>query len=140
MSIKFHNTYSRQLEEFQPMDPPKVKLYTCGPTVYSYAHIGNFRAYVFEDLLQRHLEARNYSVDRVLNLTDVDDRTIKGSNDSGIPLSEFTARFKRAFFEDLDALRIKRAAYFPAATDQENIEKMIEMIQTLADRDIAYQA
>jgi cysteinyl-tRNA synthetase len=122
------------------MDPPDVKLYTCGPTVYSYAHIGNFRAYVFEDLLQRHLEVRGYKIDRVLNLTDVDDRTIKGSNDAGIPLNEFTSRFKKAFFEDIDALRIKRANYFPAATDPENIETMIEMIQTLVDQDIAYQA
>jgi cysteinyl-tRNA synthetase len=140
MSIQFHNTYSRRLEEFQPADPAKVKLYTCGPTVYSYAHIGNFRAYVFEDLLQRHLEARGYKIDRVLNLTDVDDRTIKGSNEAGIPLNEFTSRFKRAFFEDLEALRIERADYFPAATDPENIQKMIKMIQTLVDQDIAYQA
>jgi cysteinyl-tRNA synthetase len=122
------------------MTPPKVKLYTCGPTVYSYAHIGNFRAYVFEDLLQRYLEARGYVVERVLNLTDVDDRTIKSSSESGIPLSEFTARFKQTFFEDLDVLRIKHAQFFPAATDDENIKKMLEMIQILMDQDIAYQA
>ena len=122
------------------MTPSKVKLYTCGPTVYSYAHIGNFRAYVFEDLLQRYLEARGYVVERVLNLTDVDDRTIKSSNESGIPLSEFTARFKQAFFEDLDVLRIKHAQFFPAATDNENIKKILEMIQTLMEQDIAYQA
>jgi len=122
------------------MTPSKVKLYTCGPTVYSYAHIGNFRAYVFEDLLQRYLETRGYVVERVLNLTDVDDRTIKSSSESGIPLSEFTARFKYAFFEDLDVLRIKHAQFFPAATDDENIKKMLEMIQILMDQDIAYQA
>lgn len=122
------------------MTPPKVKLYTCGPTVYSYAHIGNFRAYVFEDLLQRYLEARGYVVERVLNLTDVDDRTIKSSSESGIPLSKFTARFKHAFFEDLDVLRIKHAQFFPAATDDENIKKMLEMIQILMDQDTAYQA
>lgn len=140
MPIKFYNTYSRAFEEFHPMTPPKVKLYTCGPTVYSYAHIGNFRAYVFEDLLQRYLEARGYVVERVLNLTDVDDRTIKSSSESGIPLSEFTARFKQTFFEDLDVLRIKHAQFFPAATDDENIKKMLEMIQILMDQDIAYQA
>lgn len=140
MAIKLHNTYSRSLEEFQPIDPPTVKIYTCGPTVYSFAHIGNFRAYVFEDLLHRHLEARGYHVERVLNLTDVDDRTIKSSNESGLPLAVFTARFKQAFFEDLDALRIKRAQFFPAATDRENIARMVQMIQILMDRDIAYQA
>ena len=140
MPIKFYNTYSRAFEEFQSMTPSKVKLYTCGPTVYSYAHIGNFRAYVFEDLLQRYLETRGYVVERVLNLTDVDDRTIKSSSESGIPLSEFTARFKYAFFEDLDVLRIKHAQFFPAATDDENIKKMLEMIQILMDQDIAYQA
>ena len=85
-------------------------MYTCGPTVYSFAHIGNFRAYVFEDLLHRHLEARGYEVDRVLNLTDVDDKTIRGSHEARIPLSEFTKKFKIAFFEDR-ALRIKPAAH-----------------------------
>ena len=80
----FFNTYSRELEEFQPLDPAgrAVKMYTCGPTVYSHAHIGNFRAYIFEDLLQRHLELRGYKVQRVMNLTDVDDKTIRGMSRS----------------------------------------------------------
>ena len=98
MPIKFYNTYSRQIEEFAPIAPPLVKLYTCGPTVYSYAHIGNFRAYVFEDLLHRHLEARGFDVQRVMNLTDVDDKTIRGSRESGISLVDFTAKFKKSFF------------------------------------------
>ena len=92
-------------------------MYTCGPTVYSHAHIGNFRAYIFEDLLQRHLELRGYKVHRVMNITDVDDKTIRGAREAGVPLAEFTAPFKQAFFEDLDTLRIKRADEFPAATD-----------------------
>ena len=85
MALRFFNTYSRQLEEFAPLDPDAhtVKIYTCGPTVYSYAHIGNFRAYIFEDLLQRHLEARGYHVHRVMNLTDVDDKTIRGCRAGG---------------------------------------------------------
>jgi cysteinyl-tRNA synthetase len=140
MPIKFYNTYSRQIEEFAPITPPKVKLYTCGPTVYSYAHIGNFRAYVFEDLLQRHLEARGFDVQRVMNLTDVDDKTIRGSREAGISLPDFTAKFKRSFFEDLESLRIKRAHHFPAATEPENLAKMIEMIEQLLEQDIAYQA
>ncbi|MEY2507841.1 MAG: cysteinyl-tRNA synthetase [Verrucomicrobiota bacterium] len=142
MAIRLFNTYSRSLEEFQPLDPAgrDVKMYTCGPTVYSHAHIGNFRAYLFEDLLQRHLEARGFEVRRVMNLTDVDDKTIRGSREAGVPLAEFTATFKKAFFEDLDALRIKRADSFPEATDPREIAKMIEMIGTLMERGLAYQA
>jgi cysteinyl-tRNA synthetase len=142
MAIRLFNTYSRALEEFRPLDPAArdVKLYTCGPTVYSHAHIGNFRAYVFEDLLQRHLESRGFDVRRVMNLTDVDDKTIRGSREAGVPLAEFTATFKKAFFEDLDALRIKRADSFPEATDPREIAKMIEMIGTLMERGLAYQA
>src|SRR5438477_12979432 len=107
--IRLFNTYSRQLEDFAPLDPPNVSMYTCGPTVYSEAHIGNFRAYLFEDLLQRHLELRDFRVRRVMNITDVDDKTIHGSRSAGISLADFTAPFKQAFFEDLDTLRIKRA-------------------------------
>jgi cysteinyl-tRNA synthetase len=140
MPIKFYNTYSRQIETFTPIAPPKVKLYTCGPTVYSYAHIGNFRAYVFEDLLHRHLEARGFDVQRVMNLTDVDDKTIRGSREAGIPLPDFTAKFKQSFFEDLESLRMKRAQHFPAATEPENLAQMIEMIEQLVEQDIAYQA
>lgn len=115
-------------------------MYTCGPTVYNFAHIGNFRAYIFEDLLQRHLEARGYVVERVMNLTDVDDKTIAGCRTCGIPLGDFTARFKAAFFEDLKTLRIKPAAHYPAATAPEYIARMIEMIENLQSQDIAYQA
>jgi cysteinyl-tRNA synthetase len=140
MSVRFFNSYSRQLEEFRPLDPAGklVKLYTCGPTVYNYAHIGNFRAYIFEDLLQRQLEARGYDVQRVMNLTDVDDKTIRGSRQLGARLAEFTQKYKDAFFEDLDALRIKRAQAFPAATD--HVPRMIEMIGILEKKGIAYQA
>src|SRR5205085_2459056 len=136
MPIRLFNTYSRKLEEFQPLDPSgqEVRMYTCGPTVYSHAHIGNFRAYLFEDLLQRHLEGRGFDVRRVMNITDVDDKTIRGSRERGVQLAEFTAPFKKAFFEDLDTLRIKRADAFPEATDPRQTRKMIEMIGTLMDR------
>jgi cysteinyl-tRNA synthetase len=142
MPLRFFNTYSRELEEFRPLNETSdaVKMYTCGPTVYSYAHIGNYRAYIFEDLLQRHLESRGYKVHRVMNLTDVDDKTIRGARDAGIALAEFTAPFKRAFFEDIETLRIKRADEFPAATEPQYIAKMIEMIQNLISRELAYQA
>lgn len=142
MSLRFFNTYSRELEEFRPLaeDGRAVKMYTCGPTVYSYAHIGNFRAYLFEDLLQRHLELRGFKVHRVMNITDVDDKTIRGSQGAGLPLAEFTESFKRVFFEDLDALRIKRADEYPAATEERHVAAMIAMIAILIARDLAYQA
>jgi len=142
MALQFFNTYSREIEEFQPRDPTgrKVDIYTCGPTVYSRAHIGNFRAYIFEDLLQRHLELRDYKVHRVMNITDVDDKTIRGAREAKIPLSKFTAPFKQAFFEDIETLRIKRADEFPAATDQHYVDRMIEMISALISRGLAYQA
>jgi cysteinyl-tRNA synthetase len=142
MSLRFFNTYSRELEEFKPRDPGerKIGMYTCGPTVYSRAHIGNFRAYIFEDLLQRHLELRGYKVHRITNITDVDDKTIRGAREAGIPLTKFTAQFKEAFFEDIQTLRIKRADEFPSATDRRYIDKMIEMIGALISRGLAYQA
>ena len=142
MPIRLHNTYSRSVEELVPIDPEGkvIKMYTCGPTVYGFAHIGNFRAYVFEDLLQRHLETRGFEVQRVMNLTDVDDKTIRNSAAAGIPLGEFTQEFKDAFFNDLDTLNIKPADHYPAATDPENIAKMIEMIEVLVGKEVAYQA
>ncbi len=141
-AIRFFNTLSRSVEPFSPRDPEgkRVKVYTCGPTVYNFAHIGNFRAYLFEDLLQRHLEARNFVVERVMNLTDVDDKTIRGCRAMGLRLAEFTQRYKEAFFEDLNTLRIKRADQFPAATEPRFIERMIEMIRDLEAKGFAYKA
>jgi cysteinyl-tRNA synthetase len=142
MSLRFFNTYSRKIEEFEPHDPTArpISIYTCGPTVYSRAHIGNFRAYIFEDLLQRHLELRGYKVQRVMNITDVDDKTIRGAREAKVPLQKFTEQFKNAFFQDADTLRIKRADEFPAATDHRYIERMIAMIGELITRGLAYQA
>jgi cysteinyl-tRNA synthetase len=142
MALRFFNTYSREIEELEPRDPAvrPIRMYTCGPTVYSRAHIGNFRAYVFEDLLQRHLELRGYKVHRVMNITDVDDKTIRGARETKVPLAKFTAQFKQAFFEDAKTLRIKRADEFPCATDQRYIDRMIEMISTLIFKGLAYQA
>lgn len=142
MPVRIFNTYSRALEEFLPLDPAgrAVKMYTCGPTVYSRAHIGNFRAYIFEDLLQRHLETQGFEVERVMNLTDVDDKTIRGSREAKLPLRDFTAPFKQAFFEDLATLRIEPAQIFPAATDERFVRAMIAMIETLIKRGLAYQA
>src|SRR5215510_3971791 len=131
--MRFFNTFSRNIEEFEPRVPAAgtVSMYTCGPTVYSRAHIGNFRAYIFEDLLQRHLELRGYKVHRVTNITDVDDKTIRGAREAKVPLAKFTEQFKEAFFEDAKTLRIKRANEFPCATDQRYIDRMIDMIGEL---------
>src|SRR6266567_8354177 len=142
MPLRFFNTYSRQLEEFQLRDAKnrEIDIYTCGPTVYSRAHIGNFRAYIFEDLLQRHLEERGFKIHRVMNITDVDDKTIRGAHEAKVPLQEFTQQFKDAFFEDAETLRIKHADDYPAATDQRYIDKMISMIGALISKGFAYQA
>ena len=140
MALRFFNTYSRKVEEFQPRNAGKADMYTCGPTVYSRAHIGNFRAYIFEDLLQRHLEARGFKVHRVMNITDVDDKTIRGARETKLPLQKFTQQFKDAFFEDAKKLRIKSADEYPAATDQPYVGKMIAMISALISKGLAYQA
>ena len=142
MPVQIHNTLTRSLEEIIPRagEGRSLSLYTCGPTVYAHAHIGNFRAYVFEDLLQRHLRERGFAVRRVMNLTDVDDKTIRGALASGIPLADYTRPFKKAFFEDAEILRLLPAEAYPAATDPEQIARMIAMIGTLMERGHAYQA
>ena len=138
MELSFLNTMTRQQEVFKPIDEKNVKLYTCGPTVYNYAHIGNFRAYIFEDLLRRTIKLNGYNITQTMNLTDVDDKTIRDSQTAGMALDDFTAQYKEAFFEDIDTLKIERAEYYPSATD--HIEDMIEMIKTLIDKGFAYQA
>jgi len=117
VNIYFFNTLTREKERFIPIEKGKVKMYTCGPTVYDFAHIGNFRTFVFQDLLRRWLEYRGFKVIQVMNITDVDDKTIKGSRKQGIPLKEYTDYYIKAFFEDIDALNIERAEYYPRATE-----------------------
>lgn len=138
MAFKIYNTLSRRLEEFEPLERPLARLYTCGPTVYDYAHIGNFRAYIFEDLLRRYLQFSGFKVIQVMNLTDVDDKTINGARAAGVALGAFTRPFKDAFFEDLKTLNIETAEHYPAATD--HIPEMIALIRTLCDRGFAYRS
>jgi cysteinyl-tRNA synthetase len=138
MALRFFNTLTRTIEAFEPLVAGKVGMYTCGPTVYNYAHIGNYRAYVFEDLLRRHLKYRGYRVTQVMNLTDVEDKIIRGCRETGKPLKELTAPFVQAFFEDLDALGAERAEHYPAATD--HIPEMVELIKTLRDKGHTYEA
>jgi cysteinyl-tRNA synthetase len=130
------NTESRLLEEVKPIDGKTVKLYTCGPTVYNFAHIGNFRTYVFDDILRKTLRYFGWDVLQVMNITDLDDKTFQGARSQGIPLSEFVAPFKRAFFEDLSALGIEKAEYYPDATAY--IPQMIEVIARLLKQGYAY--
>jgi cysteinyl-tRNA synthetase len=137
-NIRFFNTLTRRKENFTPIEPGKVRMYTCGPTVYDYAHIGNYRAFLFEDLLKRWLEYRGFKVTHVMNLTDVDDKTIKGSQKQQIPLEKYTAHYTSAFFEDIKALNIKAADYYPKATD--HIPEMIALIKTLIQKGYAYKA
>ena len=128
-SICFFNTLTRKKEVFKPILPGKVKMYTCGPTVYDFAHIGNFRAFLFEDLLKRWLIHRGFKVTHVMNLTDIDDKTIKGSQKQGVPLRQFTDFYVKAFFEDIKALNIEPADVYPKATD--HIPEMVALIKTL---------
>lgn len=137
MAIRFYNTLSRKKEPFEAIDEGKVRLYTCGPTIYNYAHIGNFRAYIFEDLLRRHLKFRGYDVFHVMNLTDVEDKLIRTCRETGESLKTLTERYASAFFEDLDALGIERAEVYPAATD--HIDEMVTLIKTLRDRGHTYE-
>ncbi|NLB56315.1 MAG: cysteine--tRNA ligase [Lentisphaerae bacterium] len=138
MSFKVFNTLSRQLEEFLPLSPPRVTMYTCGPTVYDFAHIGNFRAYVFEDILRRHIKYWGFEVVQVMNLTDVDDKTTRYSIEADLSLIDYTQKYKDAFFEDLKLLNIETAEYYPAATD--HVSEMIDIIQTLFDNGYAYKS
>ncbi len=136
VKFRIYNTLSGKVEEFVPLKDGEVKLYTCGPTVYDYAHIGNFRSYVAEDLLKRFLKFLGYRVLHVMNITDVDDKTIKGAQREGVSLQEFTRKYEKAFFEDIDTLRLDRADYYPRAT--ETIPDMIKIIQGLLDKGYAY--
>ena len=136
--IKFYNSLTRQKEEFKPMNEKEVGMYSCGPTVYNYAHIGNFRAYIFSDLVRRVLEDYGYNVKLVMNLTDVDDKTIRNSKENKISLNEYTKKYKEAFFEDIKTLRIKPATVNPSAT--EHIKEMIDIIQLLEKNGHTYEA
>ncbi len=135
--LKLYNTESRSKLEVVPASGDTILLYTCGPTIYNFAHIGNFRTYIFEDLLRRTIQFFGMKVRQVMNLTDVDDKTIKGALEKKIPLLEYTKPYETAFFEDLKTLGIQRAEYYPSATDY--IEDMIKIIQRLLEKGVAYQ-
>ena len=134
--MHIYNSLSRTKEELRPIEPGHVKFYTCGPTVYNFAHIGNFRAYTFEDILRRVILYNGLRVTQVMNLTDIDDKTIRGAQEKGVPLKSFTKPYIDAFFDDLKALNIQPAEHYPAATD--HIPEMIVLIAKLFERGLAY--
>ncbi|MBI1951495.1 MAG: cysteine--tRNA ligase [Acidobacteria bacterium] len=138
MTLRFHNTLTRREEAFEPLRPGEVRLYTCGPTVYDHAHIGNFRTYLWEDLLRRHLKLRGHRVTQVMNLTDVDDKTIANARSAGLTLEDYTRRYIDAFFEDLDALGIERAEHYPRATAF--IPEIVRLVQRLLQKGHVYES
>ncbi len=137
MSLVFFNTLTRQKEEFVPLEAGKVGMYTCGPTVWDFPHIGNYRTFLFEDLLRRYLKYRGFQVTQVMNLTDIDDKIIKGSLARGISLDEFTAPYKKIFFEDLKTLNAESAEVYPEAT--KHIKEMVDIIKKLLEKKHAYE-
>lgn len=137
MALRFFNTLTRTKEEFVPLQPGKVRMYTCGPTVWDFAHIGNFRAYIVADLIKRYLGYKGYEVKHIMNITDVDDKTIAGSQSEKVSLSEYTQRYKKAFFEDLENLNIEKADLYPEATA--HIVEMVDLVKKLLEKGHAYQ-
>ncbi len=135
--LKLHNTLTGTKEEFHPIEAGVVRLYTCGPTVYDYAHIGNFRTFVFQDLLRRYLRYCQYRLIDVMNITDVDDRIIQNARGQGMNLKEYTAKYTQAFFEDSKTLHIDLPELMPKAT--EHIPEMVDLIKRLEARGLTYR-
>jgi cysteinyl-tRNA synthetase len=136
-ALELYNTMSGKLEPLAPEGAPALRMYACGPTVYDYGHIGNFRTFLHVDVLRRFLRQQGIPVNHVMNITDVDDKIIRNALAAGKPIGEYTSRFEKAFFEDMDALSIERPEHMPRAT--EHIPEMVALIERLAAKDIAYQ-
>jgi cysteinyl-tRNA synthetase len=138
MALRFYNTLTQQVEPFAPINGNTVRMYTCGPTVYHYAHIGNFRTFTFEDILRRWLRARGYQLDHVMNITDVEDKIIRNAAAANKSLSEYTEQYTQAFLDDTAALRLERPERLVKATD--HIKEMVHAIQELDGRGFTYQS
>jgi len=135
--LSIYNTLTKQKEEFKPITPHKIKMYVCGPTVYDYFHIGNARSFIMSDIIRKYLEYKGFDVRYVMNLTDVDDKIIKKSNEEKVEPQNIAEKFTKAFFEDIEKLKIKRADINPKAT--EHIEDIIGMIKELKANGLAYE-
>ncbi len=138
MGMKIFNTLNKNKQEFVPLKKGKVSMYTCGPTVYDHAHVGNFRSYIFADLLKKYMKYKGYDVKHVMNITDIDDKTIRGAKEKGQTLKEFTEYYTKEFFSDFDALKIQRPEEIPKAT--ETIEEMVELTKNLLEKGFAYKS
>jgi len=138
MALRFYNTLTQQVEPFAPLQGNTVRMYTCGPTVYHYAHIGNFRTFTFEDILRRWLRARGYQLDHVMNITDVEDKIIRNAAAANKSLTEYTEQYTQAFLDDMAALRLERPERLVKATD--HIKEMVHAIQELSSRGFTYQS
>ena len=138
MAMQVFNSLTRRGEPLEPLAENTIRLYTCGPTVYNFAHIGNFRAYTFEDILRRVVQFNGMKIKQVMNLTDVDDKTIRGANAAGVALTDYTKTYKDAFFADLKVLNIQPAEVYPAATD--HIPEMIALVEKLVEKGVAYKS
>ena len=138
MALRFHNTLTQRLEEFVPADGKTVRMYTCGPTVYSYVHVGNFRTFAFQDILRRTLRARGYALDHVMNITDVEDKIIRNAMERGVSIQEYTKTYSQAFLEDAAALRMEKPERLVYAT--EHIGEMVTAISKLAATGHTYQS
>jgi cysteinyl-tRNA synthetase len=136
--IQLHNTLGGKLELFVPQKPGEVRMYSCGPTVYDYAHIGNFRTFVFQDILRRFLKSRGFKINHVMNLTDVDDRIIANAAAAGVGIREYTEKYAQAFFDDCKALSIESPEHWTRATD--NIEPMVQLIERLRQKSFTYES
>ena len=137
MSLRIYNTLTQQKEEFQPLDPPKVKMYVCGITPYDDTHLGHARAYVTFDIVRRYLDESGYEVTYVQNITDVDDKIIKRSNELGISYQQLTAQYTESYFEVMDKLNVKKADRYPKATHA--VPDMVRTIQQLITLGFAYK-
>ncbi len=136
MGLRLHNTLTRRLEPFEPADPDRVGIYGCGPTIYGHAHIGNFRTFLFYDLLHRYLEWKGYGLHFVMNFTDVDDKTIGAAREAELTIAEYTEPFAEAILAEADALGMRRFDLYPRATAY--VDRMIELVAALLEKGLAY--
>src|SRR6202789_3931488 len=136
--IRLYNTLTNRLETLQPLHPGEVRIYTCGPTVYAFAHIGNFRTFMFQDILRRFLHSRGYRVLQVMNLTDVDDRIIHKAAAAGVSIREYTEKYVEGFLQDITALSIEMPEELVRATD--HIEDMVALIEKLEQKGFTYRS
>ena len=137
MALKLYNTLTKTIEEFTPLNPPDVHMYTCGPTVYDYVHIGNFRTFMFQDIVRRYLLYKGFRLLHVMNITDVEDKIIANARKQGVPIAEYTRKYEQGFLEDMATLKIQRPEVMPRAT--EHIDAMLELVHRLDARGLTYQ-